>query len=166
VRVRIEELADGTMHTAEIIEKPAAEPTVVLMDGVVAKVVVGDEEYVAVVLQRRTRLVDVAANIGLFRMLLVRPPVVAGAVVVDGTRVTGFVPRDRLIEGLVVGAGLRTGESAGLSDPLLYGDPVPVCGAVRIRCRTCGVIGAYDFYLPGELVQCTGTPGHQLDVEL
>lgn len=163
--LRIEQLATTNVHTAENAEKPTPVPTVVLRDGAVRKVVLGDDEYLAIVVPPKTRVADVAANSGLLRMMLRRPPVVAGIVVFDGTRVTGFVPRDRLVEGLVVGAVPRDVAASG-SDPLLHGDPVAVLGAVRIRCRTCGVVGGYDFYLPGDVVECVGTPAHPLDADL
>lgn len=153
------------MRTAETVEKPATSPTVVLRDGVVSKVVVGDDEYLAVVLPPDTRTEDVVANSGLLRMLLRRPPVTAGIVVFDGTRVTGFVPSEKFAEALVAGATPRDVDGSG-SDPSLHGDPVPVRGAVRIRCRACGVVGAYDFYLPGDALDCVGTPTHPLDADL
>ncbi|GAP49899.1 hypothetical protein [Streptomyces azureus] len=145
--------------TAPSAEEAVSTPTVVLdSSGEAWKVIVGGIGYPAVVLARGTLLTDVSANQALLRTVVRTVP---GVVVVDDGRVAGFVPREQLIDLLVMGGRVRNDLG---SDPLLHGEPRTVSGAVRVRCRTCRTINSYDFYLPGDEKPCE--QGHPLDPDL
>lgn len=161
---------DGTVHAAmgddfRIVEAPAAmvgsSPTTVVLDaqGEPYQIATGEGVFPAIVVAPGTAFADLAASGALTRMLMRSAP---GVVVVDDGRIAGFVPRATLVQELLLAVGDRSGDAG--SDPLLYGDPRPVSGAVRIRCLTCGTVNSFDFYLLGDQQQCV--QGHPLDPDL
>jgi hypothetical protein len=163
MRQTIDEMmtTDVRTVTMDSDQTPVPIPTVVLdTSGQPYKLVTEDGVYPAVVVASGTGLADLAASRQLVRTVTRAVP---GVVLVDEGQVAGFVPRQALVDGLLAGTGLRGGDDTG-SDPLLYGQPRPISGAVRIRCLTCGTVNAYDFYLPGSQKMCQN--GHPLDADV
>lgn len=145
-----------TSGTGEV----ALEPCIVVDAGGEPFKVLTDEGTVpALVVGQTTRVADLAADARLTRSI-VRGAV--GLVVVDDGEVVGFVSRREATRALYLHSSLRSTD--GGSDPLLYGGARVVSGAVRVRCKTCGAINSYNYYLPGEAETCVG--GHRLDADL
>lgn len=148
-----------TVHRADA--EPGDAPFVVVVDegGTPYRISANGRSSPAILVSPTMPLEQVLAGHFIPRMLA--RSAAPGLVVVDGTRIAGVVPASILLRAMDF--ELRMLEERSI-DTGLFGDARPISDAVRVRCRRCGTVNAYDYYLPSMSVDCRN--GHPLDADL